>query len=245
MSNKERAELLAALAMLSGSIGFAAAHAAEGAIPDTFSASAPARVSEANANLSAVGSGADGSARALTSVRSDAQASQGATGGLFLAVADKVVGRGPIDAYGDLPENSLSSGHLLGLSSTGYFFGISPGGAFDEGALEIVDTYFDQENCTGAKYVAYLSVATPMFILRQGIVVGATDPGDAIHAYSAKGTPVTVSLRSAQKRSTSTAVSCANYPAGFANQAIRLIPNDEAVTGVPSRLAGPLSVVVR
>jgi hypothetical protein len=123
MSNKERAELLAALAMLSGSIGFAAAHAAEGAIPDTFSASAPARVSEANANLSAVGSGADGSARALTSVRSDAQASQEATGGLFLAVADKVVGRGPIDAYGDLPENSLSSGHLLGLSSTGYFFG--------------------------------------------------------------------------------------------------------------------------
>jgi hypothetical protein len=245
VSNKKRAELLTALAILSGSIGLAVANAAEVGIPDTFPAGGPAGASEANANFAAVESGADGSARAIPILRSDAQASKGATGGLFLAVADTVVGRGPIDAYGDLPENSLSSGHLLGLSSTGYFFGVSPGGVLDEGALQIVDTYFDQENCTGNKYVAYMYVATPMFILRQGIVVGATDPGDAIHAYSAKGTPVTVSLRSSQTRATSTAVSCTNYPAGFANQAVRLVPNDEAVTGVPSHLAGPLSVVSR
>jgi len=223
---------------------------ADVAIPHTFLPGARASAAQVNANFSAVEAGIDDNARAIADLQAQIQALQAvAIGGLVVKIAGTKVGYfvtgGPDDsAFGSYNE-------LLAITDEGYFFGVSLGEAESgdpivspEGALSPRDTYFTQPNCVGTRYLAF-EYGDWTFMWKQGFVVGATRPSDAVKAYRVKGAPVSLSMFSVQSRTSTAEVSCTNLPAAKVMKSLPLVANDPSVTGLQNEYAGTIQVLPR
>ena len=229
-----------------------AVSAGDVAVPHTFSAGQKALASEINENFDALEAAVNEDAQALTALAAQLDKDQSAPRGLGIVVAGQRVGSFLTGGPSDPNFGFGLSDKLVGISDTGYFFEISIGeteegvaGMIPEGALmPPSNVYFTQFNCVGQKYLTF-SYGAYGFMWRQGFVVGAIDPADAVKAYRAKGSPMTLPMLSVQSRIDATTVECTNLAIAESKRTLPLVPNDPGATGLRSEMAGPVQILPR
>lgn len=157
--------------------------------------------------------------------------------------------------------NPITSNLLAGVSCSGYLYVISQASTGDDQAvvqgIPISSLYWTANDCTGPAYVQRNStlLSTEVFISGAvfrltGSPAEPTDPSVASnYLYVPAGaTPVSVVAGSFLVNDGPNAQRCVSYsefstPPPTIDSAIAVLPNDPAVTGIPSApIAGPISI---
>lgn len=161
------------------------------------------------------------------------------------------------------PDNSnpVTSNLLAGLSCTGYIYVITQAVNTSEQAvvqgIPVESVFFTSKDCTGPMYVSknYGSILSSG-VFQNGVVfrtpgtpAAPTDPTDPNTYFyvPANGATTSVVVGSFQQ-SNSNAITCTswdvfNTPAPTVDNSVQVLPNDPAVTGIPSApIPGPVTI---
>jgi hypothetical protein len=243
-------------------------------IPKTFTAGTPARAADVNADFSAVATAANGSAQDITTLQSSVTTIQSTpAGAVVISVGGTKIGSlfamdgsytgtcslGPVTLAVALT-TAGGCDQVIAIDKQLFLVAISVGnGAAQistlpeqvEGSLLTAVFYYDQPNCAGNLYLAFVA----QWLARQGYVAAAADPTDPNQSYYAQGSPSTATIMSRQlpvvmSNGTLGSPTCSNVSAPFTDDLARTFsfylaaPNNPAVTGIPKTLSGNVAVSI-